>query len=340
MRLRADSPETVPLILYMASTVRKRPNYIGTKSGTTLGSVPGGPTREASAPQNGPWLNLSSAVEVYWEHFKLRVKRAVSPYLFIFPILLPILLIFCLVNYGLGEITRFTRSQVREFSHGQIKKNFRGGGLRPPPLSIFCPFQSVFCPFQSQRTLGGAGGFPPPLSALPISANANEHPCDSLAGPKAPVVTPRFRELAGTSREPGNLRGNTADLGTPSLSLAPPKAAGKLPWRRPPRAAPAPSGARTLRLPGGRRQHKRLLRQAHNTHNAPSGRPAASVGGKAQMSRHLLLAASNTAPASLLVRTVLLRTPATRTCRPPGPRWTASAAGRRTSRAGRACSAG
>ncbi len=89
-----------------------------------------------SAPRIGPWLNLSSAVEVYWEHFKLRVKRAVSPYLFIFPILL----IFCLVNYGLGEITRFTRSQVREFSHGQIKKNFGGvQGASPPTPVYFLP---------------------------------------------------------------------------------------------------------------------------------------------------------------------------------------------------------
>ncbi len=194
MRLRADSPETVPLTLIYGLDRKGEAKLYRYKEWYNPRISPWGPTPEASAPRIGPWLNLSSAVEVYWEHFKLRVKRAVSPYLFIFLILLPILLIFCLVNYGLGEITRFTRSQVREFSHGQIKKNFLTGrskrtlgGAPPPPLSIFCPFQSVFCPFQSQRTLGGAGGLrPPPLSALPISANANEHPCDSLARAEGP----------------------------------------------------------------------------------------------------------------------------------------------------------
>jgi len=169
MKLRADSPETVPLILYMASTVRERPNYIGTKSGTTLGSVPGA-YAGGFGPRIGPWLNLSSAVEVYWEHFKLRVKRAVSPYLFIFPILLPILLIFCLVNYGLGEITRFTRSQVREFSHGQIKKNFLtdrskrtlgGGGSAPHPCLFFARSSLSFARSSLKELWGCRGASPP-----------------------------------------------------------------------------------------------------------------------------------------------------------------------------------
>ena len=206
MRLRADPPETAPLILYMASTVRERPNYIGTKSGTTLGSVPGGPTPEASAPRIGPWLNLSSAVEVYWEHFNLRVKRAVSPYLFIFPILLPMPPYFLPRELRVGRNYPFYPFPgQRVFSLADQKELWGCRGAPPPTPSIFCPFQSVFCPFQSQRTLGCRGLRPPPLSALPISANANEHPRRPDPGRDTQVP-----ELAGTSREPGNLRGNTA----------------------------------------------------------------------------------------------------------------------------------